>query len=251
MRILNEILETLPEGDTVDVRIGLHWTAVVVRAQNELRCGLASTLREAHDHGPEADVPEAGRLLTCPALELARLAVHPKPTLASIGMAALNALLPRQGAYRSEENAETILAQRGKNRRVALIGRFPFATRLKGKVGELSVLEQQPGPDDLPAELAPEVLPRADVVAITGMTFANKTFMAMLELCSPDAFVMVLGPSTPLTPILFKYGVDLISGSLVTAIEPVLRTLSEGGNFRQLHAAGVSLANMVRDGVEL
>ena len=125
-----------------------------------------------------------------------------------------------------------------------MVGRFPFVPRLRPRVGELVVLEQDPGPDDLPADQAPEILPGAEVVAITGMTLINHTLEGLLALCSPETFVILLGPSTPLAPLLFDYGVDILSGAVVTAIEPVLRIVSQGGNFRQVHRAGIRLVNM-------
>ena len=60
MQVLNEILETLPDGQVRDVRIGLHWTAVVVEVKGELCCGLASSLTGPHDHHKEPDIPQAG-----------------------------------------------------------------------------------------------------------------------------------------------------------------------------------------------
>jgi len=57
----------------------------------------------------------------------------------------------------------------------------------------------------------------------------------------------VLGPSTPLSPVLFDYGVDLLCGSIVTDIEPVLRAVRQGANFRQVHKAGVQLICMARE----
>ncbi len=88
------------------------------------------------------------------------------------------------------------------------------------------------------------MLPRSQVVAITGMTLSNHTFESLLEMCSPHAQVVVLGPTTPLSPLLFEAGVHVISGSIVTEIDPVLQTVSQGGNFRQVHHAGVRLVNM-------
>ncbi len=166
--------------------------------------------------------------------------------MASLGLAAINALLPRQPQLWSDENASEIIARFGAGKRVAMIGRFPFADELRPRVGELLVLEQNPGPDDLPAEAAPQVLPGADVVAITGMTISNHTLEGLLGLCSPHAKVVLLGPSTPLSPVFFDYGVDVISGAVVTAIQPVLRLVSQGGNFRQVHRGGVRLVNLYK-----
>jgi uncharacterized protein (DUF4213/DUF364 family) len=44
--------------------------------------------------------------------------------------------------------------------------------------------------------------------------------------------VLVLGPSTPLSPVLFDHGAHLLSGSVVEDIESVLRAVAQGANFR-------------------
>ena len=247
MRLLNEIIRTLPDGEVREVNLGLHWTVVVVETGGVLRCGLSATLFTPHGHDLGPDIPLAGQLEFCSGLELAELALSPHPTQASVGVAAINALLPRQTHLWSEDNAEDVIARQGVGKRVVMVGRFPFVPRLRPRVGELVVLEQDPGPDDLPADQAPELLPGAEVVAITGMTLINHTLEGLLALCSPGAFVILLGPSTPLTPLLFNHGVNILSGAVVTAIEPVLRIVSQGGNFRQVHRAGIRLVNMSKD----
>jgi uncharacterized protein (DUF4213/DUF364 family) len=111
----------------------------------------------------------------------------------------------------------------------------------------LWVIEQQPRGEDLPAAAAAKIVPRAEVVAITGTTLINHTFEELMALCRPEAKVLLLGPSTPLSPILFNYGVDLLSGSVVEDIEAVLQAVSQGANFRQVHRYGVRLVTMQRD----
>lgn len=234
-----------------DVRVGLHWTAVVVQSAGVRRCGLASTLAEEHTHGGPPDIPEAGSIQGMPARELAWWALAPNPTAASVGVAALNALLLEPDPSSLDLNAEHILESIGRDRVVSLVGHFPFADRLRGKVGKLHVLEQRPRPGDLPASAAAEVIPKSDVVAITSMTLANHTLDDLLALCQSEARVMLLGPSTPLTPKLFEHGVDLLSGAVVTAINPVLRAVSQAANFSQIHRAGARLATLTRPGLEL
>lgn len=97
----------------------------------------------------------------------------------------------------------------------------------------------------MPASAAPDYLPDADLVAITGMTFINHTLPDLLSCCKPDAFVLVLGPSTPLTPILYEFGVNLLAGSVVENIPAVLAALGQGANFRQIHHAGVRLITQI------
>jgi len=246
MPILEQIIASLPSGQVRKVCIGLHWTAVVVETAGETRCGLAATLHGARRHRDEPDVPQAGGLENSSANELAGWATGDMPVMASLGLAAINALLPPQPQLWSDENASEIIARFGAGKRVAMVGRFPFAVELLPRVGELLILEQDPGPHDLPAEAASEVLPAADIIAITGMTISNHTLEGLLRLCNPHAKVILLGPSTPLSPVFFDYGVDVLSGAVVTDIEPVLRLVSQGGNFRQVHRGGVRLVNLYK-----
>jgi uncharacterized protein (DUF4213/DUF364 family) len=93
--------------------------------------------------------------------------------------------------------------------------------------------------------VAAELVPQADVVAITSMTLLNGTLDGLLALCRPEARVLLLGPSTPLHPLLFEYGIEMLSGAVVTAVDPVLHVIREGGVFQQVHPAGVRLVTMV------
>jgi uncharacterized protein (DUF4213/DUF364 family) len=247
MGIYADILAKLPVGEVIEVRIGTHWTAVVVMKRGERHCGLASTLVSGHDHHREPDVPQAGHLHELGARELAGLIQSGQSVMASVATATINALLPRGPWGKGEKNAEEVIAAAGVGKTVAVIGRFPFNARLKSQVGRLYVLEQHPQGEDLPEQAAPEILPDADIVAITGMAFSNGTLQRLIDLCSPEAMVLVLGPSTPLSPVLFEHGVHLLSGALVRDIEGVLRTLSQGGNFRQIHKAGVQLVTLDRN----
>jgi uncharacterized protein (DUF4213/DUF364 family) len=104
----------------------------------------------------------------------------------------------------------------------------------------------QPQGDDLPAQAAPEIIPQADIVAITSLTLLNNTFDGLVRLCRPDALTLLLGPSTPLSPMLYERGIDIISGSIVQDLDAVLHTIGQGGNFRQVHRAGVRLVSMTR-----
>jgi uncharacterized protein (DUF4213/DUF364 family) len=245
MSIIDQLLATLPEEPLQGVWVGAFWTAVVIEAEGRRRCGLASTPRsEEHHHGGGPAVPDAGRLEEQSARDLAGLARSESLMEAAIGVAAINALLPSPPELWVDINAEEVIARHGAGKNVALVGHFPFAPRLQEAVGKLWVLELQPGPGDLPAGAAPDIVPQADVVAITGTTLINHTLEGLLALCRPEALVLVLGPSTPLSPILFDYGVHILSGIVVEDIEAVLRAVSQGANFRQVHRQGVRLVTM-------
>lgn len=251
MSLVEDLITQVPEGEIECVQVGLNWTAVVAIQGGVRKCGLASTLSEPHQRGQPA-VPEAGDLTRYTGCELIKRAfVEDKPVLASIGVATLNALLPDPPLDRVEEEpAESLLARYGANRTVALIGHFPFVPHLRDQVGELQVLELRPLHGDLTADTASNVLPQADIVAITSMALINRTLESLLELCAPKALVLVLGPSTPMSPVLFEYGIDILAGAQVIDIEGVLRSVCQGGNFRQVHRAGVKLVAQKREGFD-
>jgi hypothetical protein len=248
MKLIDDLLTTLPDGVVQDVRIGAFWTAVVVDVVGQRRCGLASTLRgDDHHHSGRPAVPAAGRLMDYSARELAEFTHSASLTEAAVGIAAINALLPAHEELWTDLNAEEVIVQYGVGKHVALVGHFPFIPRLRAQVEKLWVLEQEPRGEDLPAEFAAQVLPQADVIALTGTTLINHTFEALMALRRPEALVLVLGPSTPLSPLLFEYGVHLLSGAVVEDVTAVLQAVSQGANFRQLHQQGVRLVTMQKN----
>jgi uncharacterized protein len=51
-----------------------------------------------------------------------------------------------------------------------------------------------------------------------------------------------------MTPVLFDFGIDILSGSVVTDRATVLKYVSEGANFVRLRkTGGVQFVSMVRD----
>lgn len=218
------------------ILVGAFWTAVVLDTDPP-RCGLASTLR-AETGRAWPPVVEAGRLLERSGRHLAELLRSDRILEASIGLAAVNALLEIDEDPLSEVNAEQIILEQGAGRRVAIVGHFPFNDRVRQVAADCWVLELRPGPGDLPASQAPDLLPRADVVALTGTSLINHTFDHLISLCRPDAFVLLLGPSAPLAPVFFELGVDAISGTRVHDPELVLRSVAQGATFRQIKRGG-------------
>jgi uncharacterized protein (DUF4213/DUF364 family) len=159
-------------------------------------------------------------------------------------MAAINSLIDIDEARCVDENAFDVLARKGKDRKVAVVGHFPWIPRLRKIAGTLWVIEQRPQQGDLPAEAAEEVLPQADVVGLTGTSFENHTVDTLLDL-SKNSFVVVLGPTTPLSPVLFDHGVDMLAGTKVVEPDTTIRSISQGAMFRQVE--GVRLVTMAKD----
>lgn len=172
MGLLDDLLLDIPDGKVIDIRVGLHWTAVVVKTAGHLRCGLASAIANPHEHGSGAQVQKAGALTELSGSELAELSRDKDhPALSSIGVAAINALLVPPSPERCiEGNAGHIIAKYGAGRRVAIVGHFPFIPDLRTQVGELYILSLNPGEGDLPADTAPQVLPQMERFYIQKMT---------------------------------------------------------------------------------
>jgi len=235
--ILDDLISTLGDDSIVhEVYTCVFWTAVITR-----NCGLASTFREEHpDHGL---VKGVGGLRGKSALELAQYAKSDNLLEASIGMATINSLIDIDEAECVSENALDILIDRGRDRNIAVIGHFPWVPKLQSIARKLWIIEQHPRLGDFPAEAAEEILPQADVIAITGTSLINHTLERLLDL-SKDRFIVLVGPTSPLSPILFDYGIDIISGVKVIESEKVIHSISEGAIFRQVE--GVRLLNMIK-----
>jgi uncharacterized protein (DUF4213/DUF364 family) len=234
LKILDDLIGSLAgDAPASEVRIGRFWTAVWSR-----ECGLASTTGPGeHAHGSRF-VQETGSLSGRSALELARMAHSESSLEAGVGLAAINSLLEVDESRCVELNAGDLLIERGRDREVALVGHFPFVPALR-------VLELRPQSGDAAAEEAADIVPRADVVAITGSAFINHSLEGLLHLCRADAFVVILGPTTPLSPVLFDHGANVISGTRVVDPELALRFVGEGATFRQIQ--GIRLLSMARE----
>jgi uncharacterized protein (DUF4213/DUF364 family) len=230
-RLLASIRADAPARHVV---VGVFWTAVVLDGDPP-RCGLASSLTEPHHHSSgEPPMRRAGNLLEQSGRELAENLRSSSRLEAGVGMAAFNALLDVEESQCREANAESLILQEGSGRRVAIVGHFPFVERVRRHVEECWVLELRPLPGDEPADRAAELIPRADVVALSGTTLVNHTFETLIGLCRPDAFVVLVGASAPLSPVLFGYGVDAICGTRVVAVNDAIRAVSQGATFRQI-----------------
>ena len=94
------------------------------------------------------------------------------------------------------------------------------------------ILEKRPHAGDLPAEEYVNVLPESDVVVATGVTFLNDTLEGLLKFKKPGSVFIVVGPSVPLSSVLFDYGVDIIGGAFVEDEPQVYKKTMQGASPR-------------------
>jgi uncharacterized protein (DUF4213/DUF364 family) len=227
MKVIHDLISSLDTNFTVhEVYACVLWTAVMTH-----HWGLASSFRQEHPcHGR---IRSVGQMRGKPSIELAEFARSDNLLEASIGIATINSLIDIDEAKCSNINAADILIEKGRDQNVAIVGHFPFTERLKKVAKKLWILELKPREEDLPAEAAKDILPKVDVVGLTGTSLINHTFENIMKLCK-DKFVVMVGPTSPLSPILFDYGVDVISGIKVIQPKRMLACISEGAMFKQI-----------------
>jgi len=235
-KIYDELIAAVPADlHVTGCLIGLHWTLVRSRA-----VGMALTPFDSHDaigvHGVSA-VSGIGEKVA--GMSLRRLAEYVKswnPFEATLGLAAINSVLnspeeiekllgrPPEGGERN--SAFIYYAKRLRGKKVTVVGRFPGLEPL-AELCDLTVLERRPGAGDLPDAACEYVLPSQDFVFITATALINKTLPRLLEL-SHNAFTVLVGPSTPLTPMLFDHGVNDLAGTVVADPASVWQAVQEG-----------------------
>ncbi|HJU18336.1 MAG TPA: DUF364 domain-containing protein [Stellaceae bacterium] len=190
-------------------------------------------------------MPFPGKLRGRRAVDLAREALSSHGIRRAIGIAAVNALAECCWQRRPHPDVElrpgidafdaTDIRQ---GDRVVVVGAFvPFLKELKRRGQPFLVLEQDPATlkaDELPffrpAEQAAAILPEADVALITGATLVNNTLEDLLAL-APRARITVVGPTVGMLPDAFlARGADVLGCVRITAPDPFLDLLAEGGS---------------------
>lgn len=248
MNILNQLTPSLPHGEIEKVIVGTHWIASVLHTAQGRTGGLSST--PVKGFVPDSETQTQLDALQGRDAKITLLALlESKNRLErGIGLATLNALLPKNGSENWENlNAGEVIIQQGRGKHVALVGHFPFVPDVRAQVGHLSVLELNPQEGDLPASEAPNIIPHVDILAVTSMAFVNETMDGLLALCRPETYIIVIGPSTPLTPHLFEAGANMLCGSIVENIDGVVDSVIAGESFRQMKKRGVRLVTLQQD----
>ncbi len=117
-----------------------------------------------------------------------------------------------------------------RGKKVVVIGRYPGLERYREQL-QLTVLEQQPTGDDLPAAASEFVFGDADWVFITASSIPNKTFPRLAELAA-HAKTVLMGPTGPWLPQLHELGIDYLAGVEIIDSEQLTETIAQGGGVR-------------------
>lgn len=164
----------------------------------------------------------------------------------TLGIATLNALSsliwelepPTEYAIEMSKDAFDELDVTKYEKTVVIGALVPMLKKLIAAGKDFRVLEQDSRtlkerelPYYAPAEAAPEFVPHADLLVITGVTILNDTLPSILAMAKPGAEILVTGPTASMLPEpLFDKGVTMAGGILVTKADEVLDILCEGGS---------------------
>lgn len=233
----DKFIEQVPENITVEhVHQGPVWTLVQTKdSSGKKKCGIAVTINETC-----SSLPAYSNFVGKPLKEIAALCKDWNFLTASVGTAALNSWLNTRhfnGAITG--NTFDDYAKYAEGKKVAIIGHFRMLEKSLLDISQVSILERLPEPGDYPDSACEYILPKQDLVFITGSAFTNKTLPRLLEL-SKNARTVIVGPSTPMSDILFDYHVDEISG-LITGDIPFDDFVSIGNDDISLSKVGTRI----------
>jgi len=217
MKLVNELIESVKDYDCEVKRvcIGLHWTMVESKY-----VGMAHTYKTNR----KVELVDSGNLVGKRAFELALRMKSWEPLEASIGLAAINSLIEPAGF---DGNVDGYIRSAAQGKTVTVIGRFPFNQQISDFAKRVFFLEIEPDKNELPSFAAEEVIPESDVVVITATTLINKSLPRLLELAeSKDS--IILGPSTPMNDVLFRYGAKRLAGVKVVDSDALMGSLMQG-----------------------
>ena len=238
----------LDEMTVERVVIGLFFTGVKLSNGSTGSCATPiKTIPEAVCCPSSAmAMPFPGKLAGRRAADLAREALSGHGIRRAVGIAAVNALADYCWQRRPHPDVELCpgvdafdATEIRKGDKVVVVGAFvPFLKELKRRGQPFLVLEQDAATlkaDELPffrqAEQAPEILPEADVVLITGSTLVNNTLEDLLALARPEARVTIVGPTVGMQPDAFlARGADVLGCVKISAPDAFLDLLAEGGS---------------------
>ena len=245
MDFLEQLLARLP-AEPAPVRglwIGPFWTAV----QTDRGAGLATTCLDAGPtHGEHAQhLAGAGELVGRDARELAAGAASDFPLARSVGLAALNALLPEPSGRVTERNAGDLAAEKGAGKTIGVVGWFPFIPQLRQIAARVEIFEKDPETGFAPTDERAARLAQCDGLCLTASALLNRTLDGILRAARPGAWKLLVGPSAPLCREALALGFSAVCGARVVDAAAVVRVIQEGGCFQQIRrTGGVRLLNL-------
>lgn len=151
----------------------------------------------------------------------------------SIAIAIINALVNNSvEGYSQNDVIEEI--QAFPEDRVCMVGHFmPVEKRLGPRVKNIEIIEKKPGEHYKSEQDYSAIVKECEVIIITATSLIYNNLEQILNECSHCREKVLLGPSTPMVPEIFKdYGITLLSGMIVEDVERMKQVISLGQGTR-------------------
>lgn len=214
MKSILEVAKPKMEGRTVkDLIVGISLIACELDNGN---IGISYVLRDGLPSGCSV-FSFVQDLISRPAIEVADLIISGTDNLQrAIASSILSAASFSEGLT-VEDNSIFYGMDIKSTDTVGMIGLIPpLVNEISGAVKELIVFDEGlslHGGNYLlkPMEMQAELLPKCDIVFLSGTTTINGSIDSLLQMCKTAKEVVLVGPSTPLYPDGFK-------GTLVTRL---------------------------------
>jgi uncharacterized protein len=227
MKLEKKLIDSVADLDAPvkGVWVGITWTAIESRF-----VGISHTYQTSE----HINIKNAGDLRSFTAMGLANRIFSWKPLEASIGVAAMNSLIEPKG---KRGNVKKFIREKARGKVVTMIGRFPFFEEIASIARKAYLIEIEQKGNELPSFASEEILPKSDLNLITGTALINHSLQRLLEL-GQNGYNVVLGPTTPLSPVLFDFGADILAGVRVTNRKEIVQGITQGVRMaKMLHGA--------------
>lgn len=244
--LYEELLSGIPQGiKAKNIVVGATFAAV----ESETGAvGLGSYLWSRYYTRP---FTHPGDLTGKTLRELAELIKSRNYLEAAIGQAAVNAWynapeMARQNGVDMDQNPREdrmndpfIMSQREiRGKKVATIGHFPYLEKLFEPICDLAIIEHEPDMNgDYPFEAADYLLPDCDFAYLNASGLVDKSLPRMLRLSQNAQKITLVGPCAPLWPGFARYGIQDVSGLVITDAGRALR-MAAGAEHCKPFAAG-------------
>jgi uncharacterized protein (DUF4213/DUF364 family) len=244
--MLKRILDTVDNLAVItDVNIYLNW--VVVKSLDyamstlfldmpglEKPCGMNTFM---------------GDIIGKKAIEIAEEFLLSKESLkVSVGMACLKSILPHIQVF-DEGNAIDRHREEAHTRPTCFIGHFNEAEKWRSEGDPVNIIELFPRPGDIHWNDSHEILAKAELVFLTGLTLVNNTFDEVIRRTPKAKHRIIMGPTVPMSTVLFDFGVDHIGVTLIKdPVATIVYCSRGGGSIAHAPKGALQKVNMFREG---
>jgi uncharacterized protein (DUF4213/DUF364 family) len=177
-------------------------------------------------------LPQLPRLRRLSLRQLAGLSQSWDPVEMALGIAAINAHTNRYDLDGRSGNGTQALSHLGG--RVVAIGAFPGLADI---LPDCAVIETDPRPGEFPIVAMDTLLPGCGAAVVNSSALINRNLPRILRLAQGSRIALV-GPSTPLTPRLYAYGLDILGGLVISDPNGLAAAIRAGATPREFGRFG-------------